>query len=302
MCFGNTRVDQASASAVNGLPHAGTPTAPVRAHDPHGTNNDGFRFSNGSSGTRLKLDASEPMVSLDTSSAAIDAADQQLRHDGTPTNNVAYLTGTGFLDATATTAAACGTAQSNTIRLFPTTFAPNGVVQISLEQRHRVCAGSPAHRPLGHRRIPRHGVLRRIETTYTVAAWPAPTPPTPCATARRRLPRRSRWPRRASSSGTTSPRGSRWSQHRPDGRPPRPSPRRRACRARSRSSPSRPGRTSRPRPHRTRPIPSRRSRSRSAPSPARWGTTDERGRRRGTRSTAATPSSSCWSPWASSWC
>ena len=140
-CFDKTKVDQASALASNGLPRAGTATAPVRAMITGDAGNGGFRFSNGTGDARLLLRGSDPMVSLDTassspntvfpvSSCAVQAAG----------STSAYLIGTGYLDATATGVAACGTAQSNTVRLFPTTFAPDGVIKIVLQGATASCA------------------------------------------------------------------------------------------------------------------------------------------------------------------
>jgi len=57
----------------------------------------------------------------------------------TGSGNAAYLTGTGYLNATSSSVASCGTAQSNTIRLFPTSFAPNGVVQVVLDAATASC-------------------------------------------------------------------------------------------------------------------------------------------------------------------
>ena len=138
-CFGKTAVDQVSALANNGLPRAGTATAPVRAMIPAGTNSDGFRFSNGSSGTRLMLDNSKPMVSLDTSVSGAMPVVSDCQVPTTGSGNAAYLTGTGYLNATSSSVSSCGTAQSNTIRLFPTSFAPNGVVQVVLDAATASC-------------------------------------------------------------------------------------------------------------------------------------------------------------------
>ncbi|GAB3781022.1 type II secretion system protein [Nocardioides ungokensis] len=141
-CFGDTKVDQVSALANNGLPRAGTATAPIRAMIPASTNNDGFRFSNGFSGTRLMLDTSKPMVSLDTSVTGAMADVSNCVVPTTGSGNASYLTGSGFLNATATSVASCGTAQSNTVRLFPTTFAPKGVVQVVLDAATASCSVS----------------------------------------------------------------------------------------------------------------------------------------------------------------
>lgn len=140
-CFGDTAVDQASALASNGLPRAGSATAPVRAMIPSATNSDGFRFSNGTGDARLLLDGSQPMVSLDTDSSSpstvLPVSNCAVQTTG---STAAYLVGTGYLDANAGGVAACGTAQSNAVRLFPTTFAPKGVIRIVLKSSIASCS------------------------------------------------------------------------------------------------------------------------------------------------------------------
>jgi hypothetical protein len=140
-CFGDTKVDQASALASNGLPRAGSPTAPVRAMIPSTTNNNGFRFSNGTGDARLLLDGSQPMVSLDTDSGSpstvLPVSNCAVQSTG---STAAYLVATGYLDATVGGVAACATAQSNTVRLFPTTFAPKGVIRIVVNSSIASCS------------------------------------------------------------------------------------------------------------------------------------------------------------------
>jgi hypothetical protein len=147
-CFGKTQVDQASALASNGLPKAGTPAAPVRAMIQDNPGNDGFRFSNGVADARLKLDDTRKMVLLDVS--CIEVMKTGCHNNGSTApisgcaaqagSTAAYLTGTGYLDATTTSVAACGTAQANTIQLFPTQFAHDGVIRISLDRATASCS------------------------------------------------------------------------------------------------------------------------------------------------------------------
>lgn len=143
VCYGSSTVDQASARASNGLPLAGTPAAPIRAMIPNGTNYNGFQFTNQPSGTRLKFDSTQPLVLLDTSSAGSmpGVTNCQVTNTGVP-SNPAYLTGTGYLDAGADTnpyVTSCATAQTGTVELFPTTFAPNGVVRVTLSRATAYC-------------------------------------------------------------------------------------------------------------------------------------------------------------------
>lgn len=143
MCFGGSRVDQASAYASNGLPTAGTATSPVRALFPDSTTADGFRFSNDYRGNRLRFSNSDPMISLDLTGPnnMVGVSNCVVTNSGNPTN-FAFLTATGFLGATAAAApsvSSCVTAQSNTIRLFPTEFAPRGIVRITLNRASAYC-------------------------------------------------------------------------------------------------------------------------------------------------------------------
>lgn len=133
-CIGNSQVSGVSATSSDGLPLSGTPAAPVTASIPSGTTLRGFQFDNGATGTRLRLLGTEPMVSLDTSAspATTLVSNCSFSASGTP----AYLTATGFLDATKDTGSdyvrACGTAQGGTVKVLPTTFAPDGIVQVDL--------------------------------------------------------------------------------------------------------------------------------------------------------------------------
>jgi hypothetical protein len=108
---------------------------------PSSAGNGGFRFSNGIADNRLLLKSSEPMVSMDTTSSApktmLPVSGCAVQTSGT---NNAYLTGTGFLGAQTTGVSACGTAQTNVIRLFPTDFAQGGVVRITLTSAVASCS------------------------------------------------------------------------------------------------------------------------------------------------------------------
>ncbi len=137
LCFGTSKVDQVSAKANNGLPSAGTSTAPVVAMIPNGAGNDGFRFSNGALGSRLLLDPLKPMISMDTTAAGTTPS--MIGCTATGPNLASLLTGTGFLEATDTTVTACATAQANTVRVFPTVSAPQGILKITLTRATASC-------------------------------------------------------------------------------------------------------------------------------------------------------------------
>ena len=146
ICLGTTKVTNLNARSSNGLPRAGTSGAPIRAEIPNNPTRDGFRFDNDSTGTRLKFDTSKPMVSLDTGSSGSmrGVANCDITNVAIPTQQ-SYLAGTGFLNSTAgasPSVRACATAQSNTLRLFPTSFAPNGVVQVVLGRVEADCSVS----------------------------------------------------------------------------------------------------------------------------------------------------------------
>jgi hypothetical protein len=78
----------------------------------------------------LDTDSSSPSTVLPVSNCAVQ----------TTGSTAAYLVGTGYLDANAGGVAACGTAQSNAVRLFPTTFAPKGVIRIVLKSSIASCS------------------------------------------------------------------------------------------------------------------------------------------------------------------
>lgn len=145
ICFGSTQTDQVSAYSSNGLPNAGTSDSPVRAMIPSGAGRDGFWFDNGKWRNRLRLADDEPMVSVDTSATNTIPGVRGCVVDGPgSTTNSAILAATGFLTATAATSAdpevaACGTAQANTLRIFPTNFAPDGVVRVTLTRASAYC-------------------------------------------------------------------------------------------------------------------------------------------------------------------
>lgn len=146
VCFGSTRVRDASALSSSGLPRAGTPTAPIRVEIPNGTTRNGFQFANGSTGSRLRLAAGQPMVSIDTSETGTmeGVRNCDITNVSVPTEQV-YLAGTGYLHTSAGATPgvhACATAQANTIQLFPTSFAPKGVVRITLTKAEAQCSVS----------------------------------------------------------------------------------------------------------------------------------------------------------------
>ncbi len=140
VCFGGSQTVGTSALASDGLPRAGTATAPVQSGFPQGTSSNGVSFSNTTSPVSgLRLAPNQPMVSLDSSLT------DKSRVSGCAfggSSDPAVLRSTGYLNATkgaGATVDACATSQSSTIKLFPTDFAPGGVVRISIEQARVQC-------------------------------------------------------------------------------------------------------------------------------------------------------------------
>lgn len=145
ICFGTTSTRDVSAVAADGQPRVGTPTAPAQAIVPADSTNDGFSFDNGRWRNRLQLTNNQPMVSLDTSGSPVlpTVTGCQVGDMSDPADPY-VLRATGFLDATHTDAPnrqvqSCATAQAHTIRVFPTAFAPAGVLRISLDKASAYC-------------------------------------------------------------------------------------------------------------------------------------------------------------------
>jgi prepilin-type N-terminal cleavage/methylation domain-containing protein len=144
ICFGGTRTDQVSAFASDGLPKAGSATVPVRSMITS-ANRSGFWFDNGRWRNRMKFATGVPMVSLDTTVSNTMPGVRDCAVGGTGATNVTgYMAATGFLHATKDNVAdpeiaSCATAQSGTVRVLPTTFAPRGVVRITVHRASAYC-------------------------------------------------------------------------------------------------------------------------------------------------------------------
>lgn len=145
ICYGATTTDQTSAVATDGLPNAGTPDSPARAMVQSGAGRYGVWFDNGRWRNRLSLADNQPMVSLDTSlSGSMQGVRDCVVGGSGSTLNNAHLTSTGYLTSTAVDAPvrevrSCVTAQINTVRILPTSFAPDGMVRIRLDKASASC-------------------------------------------------------------------------------------------------------------------------------------------------------------------
>jgi type II secretory pathway pseudopilin PulG len=144
-CWGATRADVPGVSAADGLPVVGSPSSPAQSLLT-GTGNNGLSFGNsGPSEYRPELALSLPLVRLDpdavTSGSGVTAA------CGVGTSGPAsHVAASGFVRTTSTTAAtdpsaveSCVVSRASTLSLFPTTFAPRGVVLVELRRATARC-------------------------------------------------------------------------------------------------------------------------------------------------------------------
>jgi prepilin-type N-terminal cleavage/methylation domain-containing protein len=153
-CWGATQVGPLSVTAQDGLPRAGTPSGPLQALIPEGASRGGFMFGNGP--TDPGLDLSPPLVTLDTTVPAPTSGVVDCSPSGA--GSPSLVTASGYLHTTADADAtnpqavdACAVAQTSPVSLFPTTFAPTGVVRILLSHASARCRLSgDSHAPSTH--------------------------------------------------------------------------------------------------------------------------------------------------------
>ena len=151
-CWGSTRVAAPAVSADQGLPNAGTATSPAQALVTDTASNDGLTFGNaadaGSYLASLALDpASGPaLVRLDPSASPVPSGLAGCAPGTGGTS--AHVVADGFLRTTSTSdpstpggrVESCSVARATPIQLFPTDFAPNGVVHVELQRASASCA------------------------------------------------------------------------------------------------------------------------------------------------------------------
>jgi prepilin-type N-terminal cleavage/methylation domain-containing protein len=144
-CWGGTQVDLGVVTSEQGLPTAGSQSAPMQALLTN-PGLSGLKFGNSAGNNyRGSLDLDPPLVQLDsnaTSSASGLAPGCTVGSSGA----ASYVTASGYLTTTddlnmasPTTVDACATARAANISLFPTDFAPRGVVQIRLRRAVARC-------------------------------------------------------------------------------------------------------------------------------------------------------------------
>lgn len=131
-CFASSTVSNVGASVTSGLPASGTSANPVTAQlvNSGGTTSYGFEFANGAdSATRTRLLLASGglarTVATNNSSAAATAS--------------GYIGATSFSPQSVTSSLSAST---GTFALFPTSFAPDGVVQVALTSATVQCGVS----------------------------------------------------------------------------------------------------------------------------------------------------------------
>ena len=144
ICWGGTRLDSGDVSADGGLPTAGGPGAPMQALLTE-LSNGGIRFENTDnvSDYRTELNLARPLVQVDPNAVAWASGTTSSCSPGT--GPAAYVGATGYVRTTAASPAAveaCVIGRSSAISLFPTSFAPRGVVQVELVKGVALCTVS----------------------------------------------------------------------------------------------------------------------------------------------------------------
>lgn len=145
-CWDATAIDPFTMSAAGGLPNAGVSTAgvptPLEGRVTQVGNYSGIRFASTGPSDRasmdleaLRLDPTRPMVRL------VSGSDVSASTCGT--SRAGKIAGRGFLQTTATQLATCAEAATSTVSVFPTTFAPDGVVRVTLNYAAAQCTVTP---------------------------------------------------------------------------------------------------------------------------------------------------------------
>lgn len=151
-CWEGTRLDLGASSADQGLPNAGTPASPMQALLTEKVSS-GFSFGNSAAADyRPGLKLVPPLLRLDSSASPGASGTAAGCLPGT-SGAQSYVTAAGYLRTTAAdyladpmAVEACGVARTSTISLFPTDFAPRGVVLVELRRATARCLVSgPAH-------------------------------------------------------------------------------------------------------------------------------------------------------------
>ncbi|ABL80639.1 MULTISPECIES: prepilin-type N-terminal cleavage/methylation domain-containing protein [unclassified Nocardioides] len=147
-CWGASQVDLGAVTATDGLPNVGSAANPMQARLTDLTNL-GLSFESGAAADyRTGLGLSRPLVRLDAGATATNSgvsATCAPSGTGAPAlvRSSGFLRTTPMTDATPT-AEACAVSSASTISLFPTSFAPDGVLQVELVRATARCVVSGA--------------------------------------------------------------------------------------------------------------------------------------------------------------
>ena len=144
-CWGSTWLDVSALSAENGLPNAGGPAAPLQSLLTDATHG-GISFGNSAAAAYLTdLGLIPPLLRLDPAATATTSGVSPLCVAG-GAGASSYIAASGYLRTTAVddptapgTVEACAVARTSSISMFPTTFAPRGVVLIELRRASSRC-------------------------------------------------------------------------------------------------------------------------------------------------------------------
>lgn len=139
-CWGATSSQPLSLTAVNEMPTVGSSTNPAQVLLTDNVNNV-LSFGNAATaaGYRPGLRLSPPLVQMDPTAAK--AGSQLSGCAASNSGTSAYLSAGGYLTTTLTTPTveSCVVARATPIELFPTTFAPRGVVRVELTSASARC-------------------------------------------------------------------------------------------------------------------------------------------------------------------
>lgn len=176
-CWGASQLDVGATSATSGLPNAGSAASPMQARVTDAV----LTFDNGGSGDyRPALDLDGPLVRMTPGTSSSATGVTSSCAPGTA-GMPAYVRSSGFVrttaasDATApSTVEACALSSASSMSLFPTTFAPDGVVQVELVRASTRCvvsgAGHTAQAPtVDYRAVVRYHVGSDPDTYETAA-------------------------------------------------------------------------------------------------------------------------------------
>lgn len=140
-CWGGTRLDVALLSADEGLPNAGTAAAPMQSLLTD-TTNRGVSFGNSVTDTyRAGLVLTPPLLQLDPDAAPAASGISTGCAPGV-TGTSSYVTGSGYLRTSGSPELAvesCAVGRASSISIFPTGFAPRGVVLVELRKASARC-------------------------------------------------------------------------------------------------------------------------------------------------------------------